>query len=204
MTHLASPFLATALFLLSNQASAQSIIKQDSRHPSYKLELEPHLALGWVRPPGDAGGLGLGGGLRFAIPVADRGFVDGVNDSVAVSFGFDLLKHGGGGVMSGRCAEYVGTGDDRICVRVESAGGSSLYVELPVAMQWNFFLTDDWSVFAEPGLGVYFQIRDVDSSVAAGVFPVFELGGRYHFSKKTTLTMRVGYPHVTVGLSFLL
>jgi hypothetical protein len=32
----------------------------------------------------------------------------------------------------------------------------------------------------------------------------FYAGGRYHFTDKITLTMRVGYPLATVGVSFLL
>ena len=30
----------------------------------------------------------------------------------------------------------------------------------------------------------------------------FAAGGRYHFSDKVALTMRVGYPFVSVGISF--
>ncbi len=187
----------------ASPASAQSIATSDTRHPSYKLELEPHLSLGWLRPPGDSWGVGGGGGLRVAIPVADRGLIEGVNDTVAISFGFDVVHHSAGGLAAGECAEYRGNGNERICVRVASAGGPSSYVLLPVMFQWNFFLTDAWSVFGEPGLGTYLQLRERDGTSAFGFYPVFMAGGRYHFSKHATLTMRAGYPHLTVGLSFL-
>ena len=34
--------------------------------------------------------------------------------------------------------------------------------------------------------------------------PMVEVGGRWHFRDKITLTMRVGYPMVTVGVSFFI
>ena len=33
---------------------------------------------------------------------------------------------------------------------------------------------------------------------------MFEVGGRWHFKDKITLTMRVGYPFVTLGVSFFI
>lgn len=71
---------------------------------------------------------------------------------------------------------------------------------IPVVMQWNFWLSTHWSVFGEPGLGIAanpFGNGDV-------VNPVFMLGGRYHFNERIALTMRVGYPSVSVGVSFFL
>lgn len=73
-------------------------------------------------------------------------------------------------------------------------------VFLPVVMQWNFWLSTHWSVFGEPGLGVAPNAwRD-----AAIVTPVFYVGGRYHFNERIALTLRAGYPSLSVGVSFLL
>lgn len=69
---------------------------------------------------------------------------------------------------------------------------------IPVVMQWNFWLTSHWSVFGEPGIGFA-------ANVAPGynaVHPVFAAGGRYHFNDKIALTMRIGYPAISVGASF--
>lgn len=187
----------------AGQAGAESIVDREGDHPRYALELEPHLALGWG-PPGDSGGTGLGAGLRLSIPVADRGLIDGINDSVAIGFGIDALRYSGGGPTIGRCAEYRGSGDERICVRVEGAGGPAFYALLPVVFQWNFFLDPAWSVFAEPGLGVFIQSREFDGSNAAGMFPIFQLGGRYRFSRDAFLTFRIGYPYFSIGASFAL
>lgn len=65
---------------------------------------------------------------------------------------------------------------------------------LPVAMQWNFWLSTHWSVFGEPGVGFALK-KDV-------VHPILMAGGRYHFSDKVALTMRLGYPAISVGVSF--
>lgn len=187
----------------SGRASAESLVKREGDHPRYAVELEPHLTLG-VGAPGDSGGSGVGGGLRLSIPVAQRGFIDGINDSVAIGFGVDALHYAGTGAMAGKCAEYRGSGDERICVRVEGAGGPSFYALFPVVMQWNFFLDPAWSVFAEPGLGIYYQNREFDGSSAAGAFPILQVGGRYQFSQAASVTFRIGYPYFSVGVSFFL
>jgi hypothetical protein len=66
---------------------------------------------------------------------------------------------------------------------------------VPVYMQWNFWLSTHWSVFGEPGLGF--------ANGRRAVHPIFSAGGRYHFTEKIALTMRVGYPALSVGVSFL-
>ena len=71
------------------------------------------------------------------------------------------------------------------------------YVFVPVVMQWNFWLSTHWSVFGEPGLGFSFGARDVFG-------PVFYAGGRYNFNEHIALTIRLGYPMVSVGASFML
>ena len=73
-------------------------------------------------------------------------------------------------------------------------------------MQWNFWLTEKWSVFGEPGLffrhtffdcGAYICDRNSDLFSAA-----FYVGGRFHFSDSIALTLRAGYPTgFSVGLS---
>jgi len=193
---------STALAWTSN-AEAQSTITDDAAHPNYAVELEPHGNLGLFLPPGDGDGFGLGAGLRATIPVAQRGFIDGVNDSVGVGFGLDWVYYMGTGPSAGSCAEYVGNGNDRICVRVAGAGGASHYFYLPLAMQWNFFLTPQWSVFGEPGFTVALQQFDAGGSLGVSFAPIFQAGARYHFTESVALTLRTGYPLTSIGVSFL-
>ena len=71
---------------------------------------------------------------------------------------------------------------------------------IPVVMQWNFWLTTHWSVFGEPGVGFAANTgldRDVFHLTAY-------LGGRYHFNDRISLTLRLGYPSLSVGASFFL
>jgi hypothetical protein len=110
---------------------------------------------------------GGGVGARATIVLVDNGFVRSINNSVGLGFGGDLLF----------------------------APKAGLWV--PVVMQWNFWLSRKWSVFGEPGVGVYF------GHTGFGL-PIFEAGGRVLLSDDLALTLRVGYPQLTFGVSFLL
>jgi hypothetical protein len=109
---------------------------------------------------------GFGIGGRLSIPLMDPGFVKSINDSVGITFGLDVLFP-----------------------------GNNAAIDIPVAMQWNFFVHSKWSVFGEPGLvlGTY---RD------AHLLPALWAGARYHFNDHVALTMRIGYPTFSIGLSF--
>jgi hypothetical protein len=71
------------------------------------------------------------------------------------------------------------------------------HVLVPVVMQWNFWLSTHWSVFGEPGLALGSGDRTV-------LWPAFYVGGRFHFTDRIALTMRLGYPDFSLGVSFLL
>ena len=71
------------------------------------------------------------------------------------------------------------------------------HFRIPVVMQWNFWLSRNWSVFGEPG-----GLIDIGKKVKP--HPAIYAGGRFHFSDTITLTMRVGHPTASVGVSFLL
>lgn len=72
-------------------------------------------------------------------------------------------------------------------------------IHVPVGMQWNFWLTTHWSVFGEPGLALALNRENRTDLVT----PMFNAGGRYHFTDRVALTMRIGYPALSVGVSFL-
>jgi hypothetical protein len=74
------------------------------------------------------------------------------------------------------------------------------HFRFPVVMQWNFWLSQNWSVFGEPG-GVLNVHKGGDKVEPR---PAIFAGGRFHFSNFVTLTMRVGHPIASVGVSFLL
>lgn len=72
------------------------------------------------------------------------------------------------------------------------------HFRLPVVMQWNFWLSRNWSVFGEPG-GVIDLGRN-----KTNVRPALYAGGRFHFTDRISLTMRIGHPTASIGVSFLL
>ncbi len=112
----------------------------------------------------------LGAGFRGTIVIVDNGFIKDINNSVGITFGADFFF------------------------------GGNHTIFLPVAMQWNFWLTNHWSVFGEPGIGIAAnKYADADT-----VSPLLMVGGRYHFNDKVSLTMRIGYPAFSIGASFFL
>lgn len=170
------------------------IIKNPGDHPRYSFEAEPHLILGFIEPPGYASGSGFGLGFRGSIPLIRNGFVPSINNSVAIGFGVDFARYGRG--------DYCRDGG-RLpsCDRVRINGFNEFY--FPVVMQWNFFLSRNWSVFGEPGVALNYHGWGGPNAFDVDPF-IFFLGGRYHFSDRVTLTMRIGYPSFSIGGSFLL
>jgi hypothetical protein len=75
--------------------------------------------------------------------------------------------------------------------------GTDGRVLVPVVMQWNFWLSTHWSVFGEPGFAI-------GSGPRNNFWPAFYAGGRFHFTDRIALTLRLGYPDVSLGVSFLL
>jgi hypothetical protein len=197
---LALCFLTTSLSTLvcAAPAKAESIINNPGDHPNYKVELEPHLVLGWGHLY-HGNGFGVGG--RVSIPIVDNGFVKSINNSVAISFGLDWVRYSD-------CYYYDNRGRDRF-----GYGCGASYLIFPVAMQWNFWLTPHWSVFGEPGLYVYHGIYDnnyCDARFVGCGYPTrtsidfaFFAGGRYHFTENIALTLRLGYPTSSLGVSFM-
>jgi hypothetical protein len=71
---------------------------------------------------------------------------------------------------------------------------------VPVVMQWNFWLSEHWSVFGEPGVAL--RLRD-DYEDKKADFTIYG-GGRFRFGRAAALTMRLGYPAASLGFSFFL
>lgn len=75
-------------------------------------------------------------------------------------------------------------------------GDADVYV--PIVLQWNFWLSTHWSVFGEPGIAFGSGRNN------SNVFPALFVGGRFNFTERIALTMRIGYPEFAIGLSFFL
>ena len=188
----------SAALAIGSPAEAQSIIKNPGDHPDYKFELEPHLLFGWANLYANTG---FGAGLRFGLPIVHTGFISSINNSVAISFGLDWLRYSG--------CYYTG----RFFNRNDDFGCGASFFLFPVAMQWNFWLTPRWSVFGEPGLYIYHGVyddpceelglRNCATPTRTGLGFAAYAGARFHFNDTVALTMRLGYPTLSIGVSFL-
>lgn len=192
--------IASLCLCFALPAHAQSTIKRPGDRPDYAFELEPHLALGLLDPPGYGGGTGFGFGVRGSVEIVKNGFIPKLNNSVAIGFGLDYLRYDGWQGPRGYCEERgSGPAGVPICRRISGgADGDIDYFFVPVVMQWNFWLHKRWSVFGEPGVALYVQ----DGDVKFNPF-VFYAGGRFHLTDRVTLTARLGYPTLSFGVSFL-
>ncbi len=183
---------------VARNVHAQSIIKQPDNHPHYAFELEPHLIVTPFDAPDFPSDGGWGVGVRGSIPILQNGFVPSINNSVAIGFGLDWV-HYDLAPYRGGCARFEATANN-VPVCVDAGGnGSANYLYVPVVMQWNFWLHPRWSVFGEPGLAFSHH-----SGGGLGVEPDFAVGGRFHINDSIGLTLRLGYPATTFGVSFLL
>lgn len=118
----------------------------------------------------------FGVGFRADIPIVPTGIVDGVNDDLAISLGAEALYwyHGktGFGVW-------------------------------PMALlQWNFYLSEKWSIFPEVGVVLMFG-PDRNRYWRTFAAPIAMFGARYHFNRRNALLLRVGWPAgLQVGITF--
>lgn len=196
---------AAALCVLGfcGNASAQSIVRQPGNHPNYDFEIEPHLAFQWTDRQGTDDGIGPG--VRFNIPFVHNGPIRTINNNMGITFGLDIT-FGGGGYG---CYPY-----DR---RDPGYNCSVTEFWLPVAMQWNFFLTKVISVFGEPGLAIAHRRWSYPSYCNGNnrplcdehfnrttIEPVFWGGGRFMFSDRVGATIRLGFPMITAGVNILM
>ena len=124
-----------------------------------------------------------------------NGFVPTINNSVAIGVGADILHFG--------CD--TGFQNTNFACSLNS-------LSIPVVLQWNFYVSREWTVFGEPGLFLYHQFFSYSGNGCIGnycpsysttsVLPAFYVGGRYKLNDRLSLTIRAGFPTINVGMSF--
>ena len=173
-------------------ASADVDVRVEGPRPAryevtYPIEIEPHFSFG---PDNVYGAAGLGGGLRVGLPLV-VGHLGYIPQSLALSFGGDILHYDN-------------------CFSGSNCGAN--YLLIPIAAQWNIFAARSLSIFAEGGAYLYKGWFDgcapgdgpgCSRPADFGVLPTLAVGGRIHLGSSLALTLRLGYPTTTVGLSFL-
>lgn len=196
--------IASSILIPVGLADArEGTIVRDAHDPiGYSTEIEPHVVVGSA-PPGSGVGSGGGIGIRASVLLAPGGFIDGINDSVAIGFGADYGRYSAAYAIGGyrdQCRHFEpGPAGTSVCTDVTSYGGTYNYLFLPVVMQWNFWFTDRWSAFGEPGINLYYL-----GNHGLGAGAALYLGGRFRLSDRITITARLGYPTLGVGVSFMM
>ncbi|HOU94728.1 MAG TPA: hypothetical protein PLU22_26940 [Polyangiaceae bacterium] len=192
------------------EAHAQGIIENPGDHPDYAVELDPHLVLQYgYTPVWYDEGIGLG--FRASIPFLD-GPIPTINNSMAITFGGDWAYFG-----DDDCYDYYywyyRADPPNIYWGDHGCHGHAL--TFPVALQWNFWLTDIISVFGEPGLALGYRRweglcrygdtwADCDDDDFEFLPFVMWGGARFLFGERVGMTVRLGYPSVNIGATFLL
>lgn len=191
--------VVVCLLSLPSLASAQ--IKEPGAHRRYPAELEPHVLVQWNE---SCASDGFGPGFRATIPFLDNGPIPRINNNMGIGFGLDWAHSG----INSRCPAYHHNG-------VYYGDGYTADIwEIPVVVQWNFFLLPKVSVFGEAGLVL--QHRRFDSNIDCGMGFVcgsgsengadasFAAGGRFLISDSVGFLLRLGYPYFSAGVSILL
>jgi len=169
-----------ALLGLAGGASAQDLEEEEGAYVEDGLEAD--------LDPGGAAEVGprfdvhltlgwyaaAGGGLRVDLPVVREGLIDVAEDDLRITLGAEVL--------------WYWSQDDQI-------GFYPL-----AALQWNFYLNEQWSVFPEVGFVLMFPRPHFWRTFIA---PLVSLGARYHFSPRNAFLVRVSWPHgLQLGVTF--
>jgi hypothetical protein len=120
----------------------------------------------------------FGAGFRLDLPIVPSGFLGNGRDEFALSPGMDI--------------QFVDFGHD------EDDDDSDLLLLPQLATQWNFYFPRGWSIFPEVGLAVVIgdSHHDYnDGSANVHVDGLLAFGARRHFSSRTALVMRAGWPN---------
>lgn len=118
----------------------------------------------------------IGGGARVEFPIVRAGLLQNVDDELALSIGAELFYFYG---------PYLGLG-----------------VTPLAALQWNFFLGNNISVFPELGLAFVFG-PSRERYWGTFIAPYLGVGIRFHFTDRNAVLLRASWPAgLQVGLTF--
>jgi len=143
-------------------------------------------------------GVGFATGARFGIPLLDNGFIPSINNAVYLNFGADFYW-----VRWRYCDAAPNPGPN--CHRHRWDYGPGL--GLPVTLHWEFYFNENWSAFGEVGFQVYFSPWFLNGYGFAdrmdwGYWFIGAVGGRFHINEHVALTLRVGTPYASFGVTF--
>jgi len=131
-------------------------------------------------------GNGIGGAVRYTLPVIHDGFVDSLNDSVELEFGGDI---------------WFG-GYDFGTIRYGYTG-----LAIPLEGRWSFHLNPKLSLYGKLSLGWYFNfytsnIEGVQGLNSGGLYWNTGAGGLYALSDSLWLRGEIGATGLKLGVGF--
>ncbi len=119
----------------------------------------------------------VGLGVRLDIPVVSRGLIDGVDDDLSVTVGAEVMY-------------------------IYWSGFEGIGVYPMLGLQWNFYISESWSIFVEFGATLLFS-SNRDQWTDSFIWPHAMLGARWHFSERNAIFVRAGWPAgVQLGVTF--
>lgn len=181
--------MVTVTATTSDQPPPPRDSKHASWHPFYGAEIEGHFTVAGV----DHFGPGLGAGARIGFPIAQNAPIRTIDDDITVGIGFDWVRYAAYKPVEGR----------------SSLTAQAFYV--PVYLQWNFWVGSRVSLFVEPAIVYRFASYSTGCNLGSGytcedttrVLPTGSVGIRFRTIDRIAFTVRVGWPMVTLGASWL-
>lgn len=148
------------------------------------VRFDVHLDLGWHEA--------FGVGFRVDIPIVPDGFLSGgsIEDELAISPGLDL---------------FFWAWHDRHHGDHDQLRHHDGWSVMPlVAVQWNLYLNESWSIFPELGIASAWWTYDhchggCHDHAYLRFYPLASFGARWHFSDRNALLFRLSWP---VGFQF--
>ncbi len=156
-------------------------------HPKYAAEIGPHFVVAGL----DRYSAGLGFGASVAIPVWEHAPFESIDDTIAFGIGLDWVRYAAYRPNDPR--------DPKVLTY-------AWYI--PVFVQWNLWLGSRASLFIEPTLVYrYASYQDSCSGLpcvdTVRVLPSGSVGVRLRIVDHASVTVRVGWPMVSLGGSWL-
>lgn len=176
------PFLLTLSICALVLAASTSVHAQEYTRNSGRLRIEAHGTLSTHE--------GLGGGVRAEFVILPNGAIPNFNDDFSLTAGAEAI--------------LFFDDDDHHGRWDHDHDNEGLGIWPMIALQWNFYLSKEWSVF--PELGVWLQLGEDghghdDNNINMDL--LFGVGARYHFGDRTAVFIRLEHPFMLhVGMQF--
>lgn len=171
------------LILAISLTAALSASLASAQNTSDTVRLEAHGTLSAYE--------GIGAGIRGEFVVLPSGALPNVNDDISFTAGGDaILFFDDDGHDHGRFDSH------------DHDGGLGIWAA--AAVQWNFYLSQQWSVFPELGMWLQFG-RDGrhDHDDAFDMDLLVGLGVRYHLGGRSAILFRIEHPGLLhIGMQF--